>query len=163
MQAICEKEKVIEALEKAKAAGVEIPAMDAIFPAKPQKPRWYTREAWNLAKLDFGDFKEGVTVTLRDCPTKIAREIREVYARTKETRESEVATTYQVIAMLCKGHLADVRGEGKGEVFNVDAPKNAADVSEWKKWTDEMQEKALARLHEGIIFFRNDVGELGNE
>lgn len=160
MQTVCDKEQVLAALEKARAAGVEVPKNEEVF---PHTPKWYERQGWNSAAISFDDMQAGIVVTIKDCPARAALDIRSAVVLAQENPAKQVEAAEMSNAILMRGHIVDVRGENKGNLFPTDHPKKEAPLGDWRKWVETLPEKVLARLLDGVKLFRNEDQARGNE
>lgn len=117
-------------------------------------PEWYTRTSYDEAVLDFGFFKEGATVSLKDCTVGHS----EILGRLAREAEADDAKAIKFHAELCKAHIVDVTGDLFPELPKSDKVKEKGGDTEWVNWLKGLKQKVYARLEKGISLFRAEAG-----
>lgn len=123
-------------------------------------PPWYKFISFEEAEVSFDDRQDGVLVNLKDCTTKAMFILKR---HTKTDDEGNIELTLEAASSYCQHHVKSIDGENRAKIFPTDIPPADAKNATWNDWTSSVREKNLMRLVRGIMLFRRNAGEEGNE
>lgn len=154
--------QVEDLLAKAKSSNPDsVPTIEDIEKQVEFKP-WYRQLDYRSAEIDFGDRAPGVVLVLQDAQAKHTKTIRDLIT----FKDDAIEIPSAAIGAMLRAHVLRVeeRGEGKaGDIFCADLPKPNAELANWTALIDNMLEKNVRRLREGIWHFRSKEINEGND